>query len=72
MDWQALIGTNGIETKADLAKYLGISRASVTYVLKRLVNAEHNRVRNAKLVENQRQNLSKFTAAATVSIKMDK
>ena len=72
MDWQALIGTNGIETKADLAKHLGISRASVTYVLKRLVNAEHNRVRNAKLVENQRQNLSKFTAAATVSIKMDK
>ncbi|MCK4794688.1 MAG: hypothetical protein KAV87_63755 [Desulfobacteraceae bacterium] len=30
------MGTNGIESKADLAKYLGISRAMVTQVLKRL------------------------------------
>jgi DNA-binding MarR family transcriptional regulator len=34
--WQSLIGTNGIETRADLAKYLGISRARVTQVLRRL------------------------------------
>jgi DNA-binding MarR family transcriptional regulator len=34
--WQALISTNGIETRADLAKYLGISRARVTQVLRRL------------------------------------
>jgi hypothetical protein len=34
--WQALIGTNGVESKADLARYLGISRARVTRVLKRL------------------------------------
>jgi len=34
--WQALIGTNGIETRADLARYLGISRARVTQVLRRL------------------------------------
>ncbi|MHC4536967.1 MAG: hypothetical protein ACYS6K_23715, partial [Planctomycetota bacterium] len=33
--WKALIGTNGIETRADLAKYLGVSRARVTNVLKR-------------------------------------
>ncbi|HUS73369.1 MAG TPA: hypothetical protein VMY06_09915 [Sedimentisphaerales bacterium] len=33
--WLALIGTNGIETKADLAKYLGVSRARVTQVLRR-------------------------------------
>ncbi|UCE99638.1 MAG: hypothetical protein JSV82_00800 [Planctomycetota bacterium] len=31
--WQALISTNGIETRADLAKYLGISRARVTQPL---------------------------------------
>ena len=37
MDWQALIGTNGIESKADLARYLCVSRARVTYVLKRLI-----------------------------------
>ena len=34
--WEALIGTNGIETRADLARHLGISRARVTQVLKRL------------------------------------
>ena len=34
--WQALIGTNGIKSKADLARYLGVSRARVTKVLKRL------------------------------------
>jgi len=38
IQWQALIGTTGIETKADLARFLGISRAKVTQVLKRLVN----------------------------------
>lgn len=36
MRWQALIGTHGIESKADLARYLGVSRARVTRVLKRL------------------------------------
>jgi hypothetical protein len=34
--WKALIGTNGIENQADLACHLGISRARVTQVLKRL------------------------------------
>ena len=34
--WKALIGINGIESRADLARYLGISRARVTQVLKRL------------------------------------
>jgi len=34
--WKALIGTNGIESRADLARYLGISRARVTQVLKHL------------------------------------
>jgi len=34
--WQALIGTNGIKSKADLARYLGVSRARVTKVLSRL------------------------------------
>ena len=35
--WKALIGMDGIETRADLARYLGISRARVTQVLKCLV-----------------------------------
>jgi len=34
--WQELIGTNGIKSKADLARYLGVSRARVTKVLRRL------------------------------------
>jgi hypothetical protein len=34
--WKNLIGTNDIETKADLARYLGVSRARVTKVLRRL------------------------------------
>ena len=34
--WQSLIGTDGVESKADLARYLGISRARVTQVLRRL------------------------------------
>ncbi|MHC4456598.1 MAG: hypothetical protein ACYS0I_05795 [Planctomycetota bacterium] len=34
--WHSLIGTNDIETKADLARHLGISRARVTQVLRRL------------------------------------
>ena len=38
LQWHALIGTNGIESKADLARYLGISRAS--WVLKRLANQQ--------------------------------
>ena len=42
IQWQALIGTNGIETKADLARYLGVSRARVTQVLKRLMAQEHH------------------------------
>ena len=33
---QSLIETNGIETRADLARYLGVSRARVTQVLGRL------------------------------------
>jgi hypothetical protein len=40
--WKALIGTNGIEPKADLARYLGISRARITQVLKRLSNCSFN------------------------------
>ena len=35
--WQALIGTNGIKTKADLARYLGVTRARITKVLRRLL-----------------------------------
>jgi hypothetical protein len=35
MNWQALIGTNDIESKADLARYFGVSRARVTQVLNR-------------------------------------
>jgi uncharacterized membrane protein len=38
MDWQALIGTKGIKTRADLSRHLGISRARVTQVLNQLVN----------------------------------
>ncbi len=34
--WQALIGTNGIKSKADLARYLGVSKARVTKVMSRL------------------------------------
>jgi DNA-binding MarR family transcriptional regulator len=34
--WHSLIGTNDIETKADLARHLGVSRARVTKVLRRL------------------------------------
>ena len=34
--WKTLIGTNDIETKADLARYFGVSRARVTKVLSRL------------------------------------
>jgi len=36
LKWQALIGSNGIESKSDLARYLGISRARITHVLSRL------------------------------------
>ena len=50
--WQSLIGTNDIESKADLAKYLGVSRARVTHVLKRLTNHQHNIVETADLTEN--------------------
>jgi len=38
MQWQDLIGTNGINTRADLARYLGVSRVKVTQVLKRLIS----------------------------------
>jgi len=34
--WQALIGINDIKSKADLARYFGVSRSRVTQVLKRL------------------------------------
>ena len=34
--WEALIGTNCIETRADLARYLDLSRSRVTQVLGRL------------------------------------
>ena len=33
MQWQKLIDTDGINTRADLARHLGISRARVTQVL---------------------------------------
>ncbi len=33
--WLALIGTNGIKTRADLARYLGVTRARVAQVLRR-------------------------------------
>jgi hypothetical protein len=36
--WQALIGTNGIKSKADLARYLGVSRAKVSKVFRILYN----------------------------------
>ena len=36
MQWKALIGKNSIETRADLARYFGVSRARVTQVLRRL------------------------------------
>jgi hypothetical protein len=38
--WQALLGTNGINRKSDLARYVGASRPRVTQVLKRLNNLE--------------------------------
>ena len=50
--WQALIGTNGIESKADLARYLGVARARVTQVLDRLVDYQLNRVETANLTPN--------------------
>ncbi len=34
--WKAIIGTNGIESRADLSRHLGVSRARVTQVLNRL------------------------------------
>ena len=33
--WLVLIGTNGIKTRADLARYLGVTRARVIQVLRR-------------------------------------
>ena len=50
--WQALIGTNGIKTKADLARYIGVSRARVTQVLNRLVDHQLNTVETANLTTN--------------------
>jgi len=52
MDWQNLIGTNGIKSKADLAKYLGVSRARVTHVFKRLINHQHCTIKTASLTSN--------------------
>ena len=49
IDWQALIGTNGIETRADLARYLEVSRARVTQVLKRLTSHQNSIVKTADL-----------------------
>jgi len=40
--WKSLIGTDGIETRANLSRYFGISRARVTHVLKRLANCSFN------------------------------
>lgn len=50
--WQALIGTNGIKSKADLARYLGVSRPRVTQVLERLVDYQLNIVETANLTPN--------------------
>ncbi|MHC4584855.1 MAG: hypothetical protein ACYS3N_10010, partial [Planctomycetota bacterium] len=36
MQWKVLIDTNGIESRAELARYPVISRARVTQVLRRL------------------------------------
>jgi len=52
IEWQALIGTNGIETRADLARYLGVSRARVTQVLDRLVDHQLNTAETANFAPN--------------------
>jgi predicted HTH transcriptional regulator len=52
IEWKTLIGTNGIETRADLARYLGVSRARVTRVLKRLINHQHCTIKTADLTSN--------------------
>ena len=52
VEWHALIGTNGIETRADLARYLGVSRARVTQVLERLTNHQNSIVETANFTEN--------------------
>ena len=41
-----------LDTRADLARYLGISRARVTQVLDRLVDHQLNRVETANLTPN--------------------
>ena len=53
VEWQNLIGTNGIESKADLAKHLGISRARVTQVLNRLVGHHPHTIETANPTPNQ-------------------
>jgi len=40
--WQALLGPNGINTRADLARYLRISRARVTPVLQHVTGKQCN------------------------------
>jgi predicted transcriptional regulator len=50
--WQALLGTNGIESKADLARYLGVARARVTQVLNRLLNHHPDTIETADFTEN--------------------
>ena len=52
VQWQTLISTNGIETRADLARYLGVSRARVTQVLNQLVDYQLNTVETANLTPN--------------------
>jgi len=52
MQWQSLIGTNGIESKADLARYLSVSRARVTQVLNRLVDHHPHTIETAYLTKS--------------------
>jgi len=52
IQWQALIGTNGISSRADLARYLGVSRTRVTQALKRLTNHQNSIVETTDLTEN--------------------
>jgi hypothetical protein len=50
--WKALIGAKGIESKADLARYLGVFRPRVTQVLKRLMNHQHSVTETVDLAPN--------------------
>ena len=52
IQWWALIDTNGIESKADLAGYLGVSRARITRVLKKLINYQYCTTKTVDLTSN--------------------